>query len=163
MKGTRADQSPLPFWFETPLRVRYAETDKMGVVYHGNFFVWFEVGRTDLCRQCGFSYRDMEVEHDAYLMVVAAECRYRRPARYDDDLVIRTRIADMAKRTTRFEYEVVHALAGELLAEGSTSHVVANSAGRPRTFPEQQAVMLRSRLNGLAAPDTVRGLERPTE
>jgi acyl-CoA thioester hydrolase len=156
VKGKRADQSLASVWFETPLRVRYAETDKMGVVYYGNYFVWFEVGRTDLCRQCGFSYRDMELEHDAYLMVVAAECRYRRPARYDDDLVIRTRLVDLAKRTARFEYEVVHPKAGELLAEGSTSHVVANSAGRPRGFPEIEAAMLRSRLNVPAAPDTVR-------
>ena len=156
MRGVNRPHDEGAVWFETPIRVRYAETDKMGVVYHGNYFVWFEVGRTDLCLQCGFSYRDMELEHDAYLMVVAAECRYRRPARYEDDLVIRTRIADLAKRTARFEYEVVHPKAGELLAEGSTSHVVANSAGRPRSFPAHKAAMLRSRLNGPAATDTVR-------
>lgn len=162
MKGAPSDPSFPLLWFETPLRVRYAETDKMGVVYYGNYFVWFEVGRTDLCRQCGFSYRDMELEHDAYLMVVAAECRYRRPARYDDDLVVLTRLADLAKRTARFDYRVVRAAAGELLAEGSTSHVVADGAGRPRSFPERQAAMLRSRLNSLSAPDTV-GQEGPRE
>src|SRR4029079_3951690 len=90
-------------WFETRLRVRYAETDKMGVVYHSNFIVWFEVGRTDLSRQCGFLYRDMELEDDAHLMVVDVRCRYRRPARYDDDILVRTRVADFARRTLRFE------------------------------------------------------------
>ena len=65
---------PEDLWFETPLRVRYAETDKMGVVYYGNYFTWFEIGRTDVCRQCGFSYRDMEIEDDAFLMVVETHC-----------------------------------------------------------------------------------------
>src|SRR5438105_1450573 len=112
----RPDSPELP-WFETLLRVRYAETDKMGVVYYGNYFTWFEIGRADLCRQCGFIYRDMELERDAYLMVVNAECRYRRPARYDDDIRFRTRISSMQRRKLSFDYEVVHAATGELLAE----------------------------------------------
>jgi acyl-CoA thioester hydrolase len=144
-------------WFETPLRVRYAETDKMGVVYYGNYFTWFEVGRTDLCRQCGFSYRDMELEEDAYLMVVDASCRYRRPARYDDDLVVRTRIAAFARRTMRFEYRVHNAATGDLLAEGATSHVVTTSAGRPRSFPAPQAALLAARLNPTGAAGRLDG------
>lgn len=135
-------------WFETPVRVRYAETDKMGVVYHSNFIVWFEVGRTDLCRQCGFVYRDMEIEDDAHLMVVDVRCRYRRPARYDDDLVVRTRVSELGRRTLSFAYQVVRPSTDELLAEGETRHVVTTSEGRIRTFPERQAALVRARLKG---------------
>jgi acyl-CoA thioester hydrolase len=142
-------------WFETPVRVRYAETDKMGVVYYGNYFTWFEIGRTDVCRQCGFSYRDMEVERDAYLMVVNASCRYRRPARYDDDLIVRTRLAAFARRTMTFEYQVVSRDGRELLAEGATSHVVTTSDGRVRAFPPVEAGMIEARLNALADAGTV--------
>lgn len=142
------DWQPASAWFETPIRVRYAETDKMGVVYYGNYFIWFEVGRTDVCRQCGFSYRDMEIEEDAYLMVAEASCRYKRPARYEDDLVVRTRIAAFTKRTMRFDYEIVDARTGALLAEGFTAHVVTSSEGRPRSFPAAQAALLRARLMG---------------
>jgi acyl-CoA thioester hydrolase len=147
-------------WFETPVRVRYAETDKMGVVYYGNYFTWFEVGRTDLCRQCGFSYRDMEIERDAYLMVVSASCRYRSPARYDDDLVIRTRIAAFARRTMTFEYRVEAAGRG-LLAEGSTAHVVTTADGRVRAFPAAEAALIAGRLNALARTGTVDGIREP--
>jgi acyl-CoA thioester hydrolase len=142
-------------WFETPIRVRYAETDKMGVVYYGNYFTWFEVGRTDMCRQCGFSYRDMEVERDAYLMVVGASCRYRRPARYDDDVLVRTRLAAFARRTMTFEYRVVLATTRELLAEGSTSHVVTTADGRIRAFPASEAALIAARLNAPAPADRV--------
>jgi len=137
---------PDDLWFETPVRVRYAETDKMGVVYYGNYFIWFEIGRTDVCRQCGFSYRDMEIEDDAYLMVVEAQCRYRRPARYDDDLVVRTRVASWARRTMRFDYQLVDAASREVLAEGMTAHVVTTSEGRTRSFPERQAELIAVRL-----------------
>jgi len=137
---------PDDLWFETRLRVRYAETDKMGVVYYGNYFTWFEIGRTDLCRQCGFSYRDMESEDDAYLMVVESQCRYRRPSRYDDQLIVRTRIDGWSKRTMRFSYEIVDADSRELVAEGATTHVVTNGNGRPRTFPARQAGLIEARL-----------------
>ena len=127
----------------------------MAVVYYANYFVWFEVGRTDVCRQCGFSYRDMELEHDAYLMVVSADCRYRRPARYEDDLSIRTRIASFTSRTMKFEYQVVLADSNQLIAEGSTSHVVTNSSGRPRSFPSKEAGLLRAGLMATEGADTV--------
>jgi acyl-CoA thioester hydrolase len=146
-------------WFETPVRVRYAETDKMGVVYHGNFFVWFEVARTDLCRQCGFSYRDMEIDEDAHLMVVEVRCRYRRPARYDDDLVVRTRVAAFARRSVRFAYEVVRAAGRELLAEGETAHVVTTADGRIRSFPAAQAALVLARLNGTSTAGTLDSAE----
>lgn len=157
MTKAQPPDAGLSDWFDTPLRVRYAETDKMGVVYHSNFIVWFEVGRTDLCRQCGFSYRDMEIEDDAHLMVVEVQCRYRRPARYDDDILVRTRIAAFGRRTLRFEYEVHRAQTGELLAEGSTSHVVTTSEGRVRSFPERQAALVEARLNGLGGTGTLVG------
>ena len=137
---------PDDLWFETPLRVRYAETDKMGVVYYGNYFTWFEIGRTDVCRQCGFSYRDMEIEDDAFLMVVETQCRYRRPARYEDDLIVRTRLDAFSKRTMRFSYEIVDATSRDRLAEGMTAHVVTTSLGRPRTFPVRQAELIAARL-----------------
>jgi acyl-CoA thioester hydrolase len=160
--NARARKAPneLPdVWFETPIRVRYAETDKMGVVYYGNYFTWFEVGRTDVCRQCGFSYRDMEVERDAYLMVVNASCRYRRPARYDEDLIIRTRLAAFARRTMSFDYRVEDAETRELLAEGSTSHVVTTADGRIRSFPETEAALMSARLYTLAGAGTVEGVQ----
>ena len=146
-------------WFETPVRVRYAETDKMGVVYHANFVVWFEVGRTDLCRQCGFSYRDMEIEDDAHLMVVDMRCRFRRPARYEDDLVVRTRIVEFARRTLRFAYEVVRPATGDLLAEGETGHVVTSADGRPRSFPARQAALVTARLCAMRAAGTLEGAD----
>jgi acyl-CoA thioester hydrolase len=150
VRGVNRPHAGADVWFETPIRVRYAETDKMGVVYHGNFFTWFEVGRTDLCLQCGFSYRDMEIEDDAHLMVVDVSCRYRRPARYEDDIVVRTRVADFGRRTLKFAYEVVRPATGELLAEGATSHVVTTAEGRVRSFPARQAALVRARL---LAPD----------
>lgn len=151
-------------WFETSIRVRYAETDKMGVVYHSNFVVWFEVGRADLCRQCGFSYRDMEIEDDAHMMVVDVHVRYRRPARYDDELVVRTKITHFARRTLRFAYEVHRPATDELLAEGSTRHVVTTSEGRPRTFPERQAALVRARLLAFSAAGTlVSGFDPPNK
>src|SRR5579871_3913705 len=92
---------------ETRIRVRYAETDQMGVVYHANYFVWFEVGRVDLLRQLGFSYRDME-QNDGYgIAVIDARCRYKAPARYDDELLLRTRIKYVRETMVQFDYELL--------------------------------------------------------
>src|SRR5256885_14146877 len=93
-------------WYETEVRVRYAETDQMGIAHHANYLVWFETGRSDLCRQKGFSYKEMEEEADSLLMVAEAYCRYKSPAFYDDLLTIRTRIAEIRSRSIRFAYEV---------------------------------------------------------
>ena len=93
-------------WTLSTLRVRYAETDQMGVVYYANYLVWFEIGRTDLCLQHGFAYRDMEREDGLYIMVAEARCRYKAPARYDDEIVIRTRVTGMRKRVLIFGYEI---------------------------------------------------------
>lgn len=130
-------------WCETGIRVRYAETDQAGVVYHSNYLVWFEVGRVELCREYGFNYRDMEKEEDAYLPVTELRVKYRVPAKYDDDLIIRTRILDLRSRAVSFGYEVIRAADQCLLAEGETHHIVMNSAGRAKGFPPKYAAMMK--------------------
>jgi acyl-CoA thioester hydrolase len=109
--------------YETTLRVRYAETDQMSVVYHSNYLIWFEVGRVELLRQLGFSYLEMEQE-GLNLPVVEVKCRYKHPARYDDEITIRTWLAEMRSSLLRFQYEVVRKSDGRLLAEGESVHVV---------------------------------------
>ena len=108
---------------ETTLRVRYAETDQMSVVYHSNYLIWFEVGRVELLRQLGFSYLEME-QDGLNLPVVEVRCRYKHPARYDDEITIRTWIAQMRTSLLRFQYELVRKSDGRLLAEGESVHVV---------------------------------------
>jgi acyl-CoA thioester hydrolase len=122
---------------ETTVRVRYAETDQMGVVYHGNYFTWFEVGRVELCRQLGFEYKRMEIEDDRFIVVADAHCRYKRPARFDDLLVIRTKVAEAQRRTVRFDYEILNQVSGELIATGDTLHVFCDRAGKPKSLPEK--------------------------
>lgn len=123
-------------FYETTVRVRYAETDQMGVVYHANHYVWFEIGRVELIRQMGFSYKEMEQEHDCFIVVAESKCRYRRPARYDDVLRIRTRVVEATTRTIRFSYEIIHNTTGECLATGETMHVICDRSGRPKAFPD---------------------------
>jgi acyl-CoA thioester hydrolase len=122
---------------EATVRVRYAETDQLGVVYHANYFVWFEVGRVELIRELGIVYRQMEFEDDCHIVVTEAQCRYERPARYDDVLRVRTRITEVHTRTISFGYEVIHGETGSLLASGSTKHVVCGRNGRPKTLPDK--------------------------
>lgn len=122
---------------ETTIRVRYAETDQMGVVYHGNFFTWFEVGRVELCRHLGFEYKQMEIEDDSYIVVAAAQCRYKKPARFDEILIIRTRVTQSQRRTIHFGYEVVNQATGDLIATGETTHVICDRRGRPKSLPEK--------------------------
>ena len=122
---------------ETTIRVRYAETDQMGVVYHGNYFTWFEVGRVELCRQLGFEYRQMEIEDDSFIVVAAASCRYKRPARFDDLLTVRTRVTESQRRTIRFAYEIVNQQSGDVIATGETTHVICDRQGRPKSLPEK--------------------------
>jgi acyl-CoA thioester hydrolase len=123
-------------WHETLLRVRYSETDKMGVVYYANYLIWFEIGRTEFCRARGFSYRDMEKNEDAFLVVAESYCRYKAPAYYDDELLVRTHITELRRRSLRFGYEIMRASDGQIIAEGETGHVVTDSTGRVRSFPE---------------------------
>jgi acyl-CoA thioester hydrolase len=139
-----APEDVLSVWHETLLRVRYAETDKMGIVYYANYLVWFEIGRTDYCRARGFSYRDMEENDDAFLVVAESYCRYKAPAYYDDELIVRTHITELRKRSLRFGYEILRAADGQVVAEGETGHVVTDSDGRVRSFPEGYAQRLLS-------------------
>jgi acyl-CoA thioester hydrolase len=122
---------------ETTVRVRYAETDQMGVVYYGNYFTWFEIGRVELCRQLGFEYKRMETEDDSFIVVADAHCRYKRPARFDDLLVIRTKVSESQRRTVRFDYEIIDQASGELLATGDTLHVICDRLGKPKSLPEK--------------------------
>jgi acyl-CoA thioester hydrolase len=124
-------------YVETTVRVRYAETDQMGVVYYGNYFTWFEIGRVELCRQLGFEYKRMETEDDSFIVVADAHCRYKRPARFDDLLVIRTKLSESQRRTVRFDYEIIDQASGELLARGDTLHVICDRLGRPKSLPEK--------------------------
>src|SRR5579863_2586167 len=124
-------------WTHSSLRVRYAETDQMGIVYYANFFVWFEIGRTDFCRAHGFAYRDMEREDGLYIMVAETRCRYKAPARYDDEILVRTCLRAVRKRVLVFDYEVYRQAGDELLAEGETVHVITDREGHPRALPEK--------------------------
>jgi acyl-CoA thioester hydrolase len=119
------------------VRVRYAETDKMSIVYYANYFIYFEIGRVEYMRTRGMDYRQMELEDDAFTVVAEAKCRYRRPARYDDPLRIRTRVTSVKSRVITFGYEILHDETKELLVTGETIHVVCNGKGRPKPLPEK--------------------------
>ncbi|QQS46757.1 MAG: acyl-CoA thioesterase [Acidobacteriota bacterium] len=131
-------------WSETRIRVRYAETDQSGVVYHANYLPWFEVGRVELCRDHGFNYRDMEKQSDAILPVIDLKVTYRSPALYDDVILIRTRLKFLRTRSISFVYEVYREADMTLLAEGETYHVVVNREGRARSFPPEFAAKMRA-------------------
>jgi acyl-CoA thioester hydrolase len=118
------------------VRVRYAETDQMGVVYHSNYFVWFEVGRTDLLRHSGWSYRELEAEGIG-LPVIEAHCRYDRPARYDDELEVRAAARLLSPLRLEFTYELVRLTDQAVLANGRTVHVSVGRDGRPCRLPSR--------------------------
>ncbi len=124
-------------YHETKIRVRYAETDQWGTVYHSNFFIWFEVGRVELMRSLGFSYKEMEEKDDSHTVVVDVRCRYEKPAHYDDVVRVRTWVAESKKRTIKFAYEVYNHATGERLATGETLHVICDGQGRPKKLPEK--------------------------
>jgi acyl-CoA thioester hydrolase len=126
-----------PATCETRFRVRYAETDQMGVVYHANHFIWFEIGRVELLRQLGFSYRDMEQSDGCFIAVVDARCRYKAPVRYDDEVIVRTQLKNVRESVIHFGYELVRADDGELLAEGETTHIVTDEEMQARLLPEK--------------------------
>ena len=131
----------MPIASETRLRVRYAETDQMGVVYYANHFVWMEVARVDLCRACGFDYKDMEREDGIYLAVAEANCRYRSPARFDDEVIVKTWIEEANTRIARFAYEMRIASDGRLLATGFTRHVFVDRQMQKARMPEKYYAM----------------------
>jgi len=128
---------------ETRLRVRYAETDQMNVVYHSNYIIWFEVGRVEFMRQLGFTYREMEQEDELHLPVVEVRCRYKSPARYDDELTIRTHIARLRSSLIQFQYEIVRGDGAVLLAEGESTHVAVNAKMEKTPFPEKYMSVFR--------------------
>src|ERR1700716_4332092 len=139
-----APEAVLGEWHETLLRVRYSETDKMGIVYYANYLVWFEIGRTEFCRARGFSYKDMEENDDAFLVVAESYCRYKAPAFYDDELLIRTHITELRRRSLLFGYENLRVSDDVVIAEGETGHVVMDAGGHVRSFPEGYAQRLLS-------------------
>ena len=134
----------------TELRVRYAETDQMGIVYYANYLIWFEVGRVELLRSLGFSYSKLETEHECILPVIEATCRYRSPARYDDQILIETSPALLRRSVLKFTYRVLRkAKKGEeptLLAEGETVHVVCDDQMNKKPLPEHYAAALRKMM-----------------
>ena len=123
------------------MRVRYAETDQMGVVYYSNYFVWFEVGRTDWLRAAGSNYRAMEAEGYS-LPVIEAQCSYRESAKYDDDLEVTTVAAMMSPVRVQFTYKLVRVGDGATLATGTTVHAALDRSGRPCRLPEPLRTML---------------------
>jgi acyl-CoA thioester hydrolase len=124
-------------YHDAAVRVRYAETDQMGVVYHANYLIWFEVGRVELIRKLGLEYKTMETADDCHIVVVEAHCRYLHPARYDEPLRVRTRITEAKNRTIRFSYQVFRDGDSHLLATGETVHVICGRNGRPKLLPEK--------------------------
>jgi len=122
---------------ETSLRVRYAETDNMGVAYHSNFVIWFEVGRVELMRQLGFRYRDMEEHDNCHMPVVDMRVRYKAPARYDDEIVVRTQLKNVRRSLLHFGYEIFRAADRVLLATGETMHIVVDGKFDRCSLPEK--------------------------
>lgn len=120
--------------YETRFRVRYAETDQMGIVYHANFLIWMEIGRVELCRSLGMRYRDLEAA-GVLLAVVEVDCRFHSPARYDDEVIVRASIATAGPRLVVFEYRITEADTGRLLATGHTRHVFLSSEMKPIKLP----------------------------
>jgi acyl-CoA thioester hydrolase len=125
----------MPVPLETRFRVRYAETDQMGVVYYANYLVWMEVGRVELCKSLGFNYRDMERDDGIYLAVADATCRYRAPARFDDEITVKTWMEDANKRIVVFAYEI--RTGDRVLATGSTRHVFVSRQLERTRLPEK--------------------------
>lgn len=122
-------------WHETEIRVRYAETDQMGIVHNSNYLVWFEVGRSEFCRARGFSYKEMEEKDNALMVVAESYCRYKSPAYYEDLLTVRTKVEEIRSRSLRFVYEIYRAADETLLAEGETLHLVTDENKKVRSLP----------------------------
>jgi acyl-CoA thioester hydrolase len=129
---------------EVRLRVRYAETDQMGVAYHSNHFIWFEVGRVELMRQLGFSYKDMEQNDHCHMPVVDAHCRYRVPVVYDEEVIVRTHLKNVRESMVHFAYELRRVNDGRLLAKGETMHMAIDSDKKTTAFPEKYLKALRA-------------------
>lgn len=120
----------------TRLRVRYAETDQMGVVYHANYLVWMEIGRVELVRSLGFNYKELEQAKGVYLSVIEASCHYLYPARYDQEIIVETAMIRSNVRMVEFTYRILSVDPERLLAEGFTKHIWLNREFRPTRLPE---------------------------
>jgi len=145
--GRRAlttDNYSMDGWHETEVRVRYAETDQMGIAHHANYLIWFEAGRSDFCRARGFSYKEMEEKEGALLVVAESYVRYKSPAFYEDVLLVRTKVAEIRSRSLRFIYEIFRPHDNALLAEGETLHLVTDENKRVRTLPDRYRELLSS-------------------
>ncbi len=134
----------------TRQRVRYAETDQMGIVYYANYLVWFEIGRVEVLRTLGLTYHELETQHKLILPVVEATCRYRAPARYDDEILIEARPSLLRGSVLKFAYRILRLDSdGEeprLLAEGETVHVVCDEKLKRMALPEEYAKALKSMM-----------------
>ena len=130
-------------YFPVVLRVRYAETDQMGVVHHAVYPVWFEAARSELARACGLAYSEWE-RQGVLLMVSQLDCRYRKPVRYDQEVTVWVRAAELASRRVVFSYRVVRE-DGALAAEGETRHLIVSAAsGRPMSLPASLRAVLQN-------------------
>jgi len=134
---------------QTRFRVRYAETDQMGVVYHANYLIWMEVGRVELVRSLGFQYKDLEQNDGLYLSVIEAQCRYVFPACYDEEIIVETSLAKVSSRTLAFSYRISSADPDRLLAEGSTRHIWLNREWKPTSLPESYRSALQVAVNAV--------------
>lgn len=130
------DKSAQTDFVETPVSVRYAETDQMGIVYYANYLVWFEVGRVAWCRAKGFQYAEMEAKESRLMVVADAGCRYKSPARFGEEVVVRTFLAKATDRVIRYRYEIRVKDTGQLLATGGTAHIVTDLEFRPARLPD---------------------------
>lgn len=148
----------LPETAQARFRVRYAETDQMGVVYHGNYLPWFEMARTELCAARGVRYRDIEAHDGLLLTVVEVQCRYHAPARYDDEIVAEARLKHSHPRMIAFTYEIRNAATSQLLVSGETKHVFITREGRPVKVPRKYYELFAIE----AFPDRTAGADRAT-
>jgi acyl-CoA thioester hydrolase len=134
----------------TEVRVRYAETDQMGIVYYANYLVWFEIGRVELLRALGLAYSQLEIDHQCILPVIEASCRYRAPARYDDEILIETRPSLLRGSVLKFAYRILRkapeGTEPTVLAEGETVHVVCDDQLKRKRLPERYAAALRTAI-----------------
>jgi acyl-CoA thioester hydrolase len=132
----------------TQVRVRYAETDQMGIVYYANYLVWFELGRVEVLRTVGYSYNELEIKHGCILPVIDAHCRYRSPAKYDDEILIEAWPSMVRASVIKFAYRILRkAVDGSentLLAEGETVHVVCDGQLQRKPLPEHYAEALKA-------------------
>src|ERR1700679_3457261 len=131
---------------ETRVRVRYVETDQMGVVYHSNYLIWFEVGRVEFIRQLGLNYRQMEAEEGCGIPVVDVHVGYRAPAGYNDELVVETRLLAARGAVIRFGYQILRVADGLLLCEGETLHVCVDMDMKKRSLPAKYAERFAAHL-----------------